>query len=314
MARNININALLFPVREEPVYLENCQTAISGFKAITGYPNSGARKVFSIVSENYKLVTNKEAISLGKQIHSKLFPNLKEDCFEIFNIIAPDSKSFCHIDIIDKNYTLNIWKQEVYVPFIRIHNSYNKSRSLQFDIGFCRKLCDNGMIFEQNAVNLKFSHIKEAINLKDLEHINVNQLKKLEQEFIKKTKRSTEIEIPRKYFVALAAKTLNKTFNINETNPTKKKIIDTNIEEFTNAIQMYSNRYIIDEKMNETAYAFFNVITDYSSNYEKIQVTSKNGLQTKCGEWINNIDQLITKPDFNWDNELNEYEYLLNNN
>jgi hypothetical protein len=251
---------------------------------------------------------------LGKQIHSKLFPNLKEDCFEIFNIIAPDSKSFCHIDIIDKNYTLNIWKQELYVPFIRIHNSYNKSRSLQFDIGFCRKLCDNGMIFEQNAVNLKFSHIKEAINLKDLEHINVNQLKKLEQEFIKKTKRSTEIEIPRKYFVALAAKTLNKTFNINETNPTKKKIIDSNIEEFTKAIQMYSNRYIIDENMNETAYAFFNVITDYSSNYEKTQVTSKNGLQTKCGEWINNIDQLITKPDFNWDKELNEYEYLLNNN
>ena len=100
MARNTNIDEQLFPVWQQPVYLEKQSKPIPGFKAIAGNPNGSSQTVFSIVSDNYQLVSNKEALEMGKQIHAKLFPNAQENSFEIFNVIAPASKSFCHIDII----------------------------------------------------------------------------------------------------------------------------------------------------------------------------------------------------------------------
>ncbi|MBK8711372.1 MAG: DUF932 domain-containing protein [Niastella sp.] len=313
MARNTNIDEQLFPVWQQPVYLEKQPKPIPGFKAIAGNPNGSLQTVFSIVSDNYQLVSNKEALEMGKQIHAKLFPNAQENSFEIFNVIAPASKSFCHIDIIDKNYTLNIWQQEVYVPFVRIHNSYNRSRSLQFDIGFCRKLCDNGMIFEQQAVKLKFAHTKQSISLEGLDKINVEHLKKLEQDFISKTSKSTKIQLPKKYFVPLAAKTLNRTFNIHEKDSVKKKIVAEKIELFTNSIDQYSDRYINKDQMGETAYAFYNVITDFASNNDKLQASAKNGLQTKCGMWINQVGELVEKQGFKWEEEIKDFEYLLKN-
>jgi len=38
--------------------------------------------------------------------------------------------------------------------------------------------------------------------------------------------------------------------------------------------------------MGETAYAFFNVITDYVSNNDKLQAGAINGLQANCGNWL----------------------------
>lgn len=311
MARNTNIQEQLFPVWQQPVFLENKLKPIPGFKAIAGSPNNGSETVFSIVSDNYQLVSNQEALNMGKQIHRKLFPNAQESSFEVFNIIAPASKSFCHIDIIDKNYTLNIWKQEVYVPFVRIHNSYNRSRSLQFDIGFCRKLCDNGMIFEQDAVTLKFAHTRQSISLEGLDKINVDHLKKLEADFIAKTKSSTEIEVPEKLFVPLAAKTFNRVFNLNHQDEIKKKQVQAKIEQFANSIHSYADQYIRKEQMGETAYSFYNVITHYASNNDQLQASAKNGLQTKCGMWINQIGELVTKQGFSWEEEIKDFEYLL---
>lgn len=311
MARNTNIEEQLFSVWQQPIYLDKQVKPIAGFKAIAGNPNGNILKVFSIVSDNYRLVSNEEALDMGKQIHRKLFPDASNNSFEVFNVIAPDSKSFCHIDIIDKNYKLNIWKQEMYVPFIRVHNSYNKSRSLQFDIGFCRKLCDNGVIFEQDVVKLKFAHTKQAIRLDGLDKIDISHLKELEQQFIAKTKRSTEIELPQKYFLPLAAKTLNRSFNLKEKDPIKKRIIESKLQEFSFLIDQYSDRYIKTEEMGETAYAFFNVITDYASNNKKLQTSAINGLQTKCGLWVNQIGELVSKPDFQWDVEVKDFAYLM---
>lgn len=312
MARNTDIGKILFPVHEERVYLAGQSKPVPRFKAIIGTTSKGVKKTFSVVSDEYKLITNQEALQMAKDIHLKLFSGAKADSFEVFNIIAPDTKSFCQIDIIDKNYTLNILKQEVYVPFVRIHNSYNKSRSLKFDIGFCRKLCDNGVIFEKNTVMLRFAHTKQQLNNKDLIKVNVDHLKKLETEFKNLIEKSTEIPLPVEYFVPLAAKVLGRNFNLSEKNPNKLEVNVSKMNDFVQLIQTHSKKYIGGENFGQTAYAFFNVLTDYVSNNNALPAGSINGLQTKCGMWINQVGNLVQKPGFSWEQEIKEYTYLLN--
>jgi hypothetical protein len=308
MIRNTNPEPLFFPVKEENVYFKNRQEPISDFKAIVGILED-VESVFSIVSRDYKMITHVQAYNMGKEVHKLIFKDANA-CFEVFNVVAPKSKSYCYIDVVDKNYQLNIWKKEVYVPFIRIHNSYNKIRPLQFDIGFCRKLCDNGTIFEEKAVKLRFSHTKKEILKIDLTRIDIKHLKTLEEEFIKKIKTTNEIVLPRKYFVPVAAKTLNRNFNIHSDNKKTSLKETEKKEKFTTEINSWTDYYV--KEFEETAYAFYNVITHYASNNNSVHVSAKNGLQRKCGIWLNSISAKVASPGFNWSNEIKGYEYLLN--
>lgn len=311
MARNTNISELLFPVECKPVYLENQRVPIPRYRAVTGKFENDQEVIFSIVSDNYQLITNQEAIELGKTIHGRLFPNASSASFEIFNIIAPKTRGSCHIDIIDKNYTMNILAQEVYVPFIRIQNSYNRTYPLKFQIGFCRKLCDNGMIYEQNLVSISMTHTRKSIRNLNLSNIDVSDLKKFETDFINKTKKSAEIELPRKFFLPLAAKVLNINFDLNEKNEKKRKLTEEKLNEFAFAIANYTDKYIRKELFGENAYTFFSVITDYASNEIHTQARTKHEMQVKCGTWLNMIGGHVAKPDFTWEEEVKDYDYLM---
>ena len=311
MARNTNINKILFPVACKPVYLDTQRKPIHGFRAVTGMFENDSEATFSIVSDNYQLISNKEAVEMGKEIHGRLFPNATSDSFEVFNVIAPKTNGSCHIDIIDKNYTLNVWAQEVYVPFVRIQNSYNKTLPLKFQIGFCRKLCDNGVIFEEDLVSISMAHTKQMFRNDEFMNIKISHLKVFEDDFIKKTKRTNEIKLPRKYFLPLAAKVLNRNFDLNEKDEKKRKLIEQKLCEFANAIENYTDKYIRIENMGETAYAFFNVITDYASNTKHLQARNTHELQVKCGTWLNLIGELVSNPMFTWEEYVGDYKLLI---
>ena len=312
MARNTNINELLFPVSYQSIYLENQNKPISGFKAITRDVGKQSEATISIVSDNYMLITNQEALDMGRSIHQRLFPNATTNSFEVFNIIAPKTMSSCHIDIIDKNYSINIGKSETYLPFVRIQNSYNRTRPLRFDIGFCRKLCNNGAIFEKGIVSINLIHSKHSFKGLDPRKIEITHLKKFEEDFRKSTQRSIEIKLPRKYFLPLAAKVLNRNFNLNEKDEYKRMQTQLKLSEFKNLIDNYTDKYIREQDLGETAYAFFNVITDYASNNNTLQAGAINGLQAKCGQWLNIIGTEYAKPEFNWEEEIEQYHFLMN--
>lgn len=82
--------------------------------------------------------------------------------------------------------------------------------------------------------------------------------------------------------------------------------------EFKELIDNYTDKYIHTQDLGETAYAFFNVITDYASNNDKLQASAINGLQAKCGQWLSLIPTEFIKPTFSWENEVYNYQYLLN--
>lgn len=290
MSRNTNIEPLMFPVELKPVYLkEKRYNKLSNFSAVTANID-GEEKVYSVVSGGYTLVMNKDALAFGKEIFREMFPNSNDDDFIVFNVISPLSKSYCHIDLINRNYTLNICSQEVYVPFIRITNSYNKSRKLKFELGFCREVCDNGVIFEREFVSLNFNHFKNEISSRKIlkiKDMNYEKLKSAEQSFINYMENLYNIKIEEKYFIPVTAEILRLKFKKEDVSERYYKIIDKQKEEFVTIMEKLKAKYTAE--LGETAYSLFNTVTALANEKVFVKNIRYNDYQIKAGEWVKKI-------------------------
>ena len=82
---------------------------------------------------------------------------------------------------------MNLWDEnsssEVYIPYVRVTNSYNTTRALRFDVGLCRKICLNGVIFEAETIRFIFSHVKHEIKDSISFSVRKERLKKLIEGF-----------------------------------------------------------------------------------------------------------------------------------
>ena len=172
MPRITEFESLRFPVELRPVYYTH--TEICGSRYQNPIPNSRvvvnkeSGKPLGVVSKNYKLVTNEEAVEMGKQCCAELFGSNGAANIEVFNVDAPSTGSYCHIDLVHRGYvTKLLWgekQSDIYIPYVRITNSYNTSRALRFDVGFCREICLNGAIFGAETITFAYNHTKHELN------------------------------------------------------------------------------------------------------------------------------------------------------
>jgi hypothetical protein len=286
--RDTNIETALFPVElrniffEEPSDTGTLKVRIAGYKAVV---DTKSKKTFSVVSEGYRLVTNREALEFGKHAFNQLFDTVNTDDLTIFNVIKPETRSYCHIDLIHKKYEVNIWKTEVFLPYIRVTNSYNRSRALRFDLGFVRKLCDNGVIFERQAITFKFDHTRQAIKDKIDFSGQYGKLKALEQQFINYMTGIKDIAVPRPYALPLMVKALDMKFDTSTGDVKKKGNAEKRLDEFSEHASRLVKKYY--REMGENAYAVYNAATDYASAPRRTGGANLiNGMQKRVGHWV----------------------------
>ncbi len=310
--RNTNVHEILFRVGEEPVFVGTDKKPVGKFKAIVGFPllDDYTREVYSIVSDDYQLVTNQDALDYAHEVYKQLFNTVNTDNFEVFHILYPKSKSYCHVDIIDKHHQVNVWKQEVYLPYIRMTNSYNKTFTLRFSLGFCRELCNNGIIFEKETIEVKIAHTKTAMNRFRLAEAvgGLDRLKKLEQTFTNWMHQLREYPVETKYVLPLCAKILNQSFNIKTKNWEKLEAESKRLHQFSRTINALTDRYV--KEMGLTAYAVHNIATDYATN--RVRPDQVNTYQRNAGKWLEEFCADINVPGFSLDTYLAGYQYMLN--
>lgn len=286
--RDTNIETALFPVELRNIFFEEprdtgaLKVRIPGYKAVV---DTKSKKTFSVVSESYRLVTNGEALEFGKQAFNQLFDTVNTDALAIFNVIKPETRSYCHIDLIHKKYEVNIWKTEVFLPYIRVTNSYNRSRALRFDLGFVRKLCDNGVIFERQAITFKFDHTRQVIKDKIDFGGQYGKLKALEQQFVNYMTGIKDIEVPRVHALPLMVKALDMKFDTSSEDEKKKLNAEKRLNEFHGHASRLVNKYY--RELGENAYAVYNAATEYASAPPRTGgVNLINGMQKRVGNWV----------------------------
>lgn len=307
MARITNIDDLMFPVKLHHVYTE---AKIDGKKTKIKVPNS--RVIINntsgsppgVVSSNYKLITNKEAMDLGIKCCAEIFGAEETSNIAVFNIDAPSTASYCHIDLVHNDYVMNLWDEdkqsEVYVPYVRVTNSYNTSRALRFDVGFCRKICFNGMIFESETIKFTFSHVKHELNNDISFALEGGKIKALFEKFKSFAYKLKAREIPKKQSLDL----IHVLFGIKDASEidfSSKKESKEDYESLLNKIENILKGYI--DEMGKNGYSVFNAITDIASHPIENRYFRRdmNSMQRLAGNWINSFQKEIENKDFSID-------------
>ena len=316
MERNTNLDEVLFPVGFADVFIEGMtegeyampvKIPVENYRAII---NQSTGNVLSVVSKHYKLITNEQAFEFGKECYKNVFNVKSTSNFEVFNVIISSTLTYCLIDIIMKGYQVNIWKQEIFLPFIRITNSYNRTRKLSFDLGFCRKLCDNGVIFEKETIRFSFYHTKKII--KNGIHFDIlpNKLETLRRKFMDYTEKLNELPVPQEKALPLMCKILNIKFNL------EKKDKELEIERKRRDEFKQRAEGLIDSYYHETganAYSVFNACTDFASHSKTGKVNFfADSMQKKIGNWIEKFAVEREKTDFSLADYIKDFDKYLN--
>lgn len=310
--KELNLKDISFPVTQENIFIksgDNYKKAAT-YKAII---NSEKGNLISIVSNSYKLITNDKAIEYGKKCMKELFDLKNESDIKLYNIISPKTFSFCHIDLICKKSDLRIIKDD-YMQFVRVTNSYNKSYRLGFSIGFCRGTCKNGIIFNQNSIDFKFSHSKN-VNTEEIDFlIKKNEFGNLKREFIRDLEYLSNLQIEEKYNFPLFCKALDLRFNLNGNSTDLQK--EKAKEKLENYQKYFYDKYEkYSTELGNNLYSMYNVITDFSSNSAEFNssfTNTFNSNQRRAGLWLVDFTQR-NKNNLNMDDYLKDYLYLKRN-
>lgn len=313
--RSTDLTKVIFPVAlrdihfEEPLDEGTLKVPIKDWKAVVDVEH---RRTFCVVSGDYRLVTNKEALEFGVKAFEQLFQSIKPVEFEIFNVITPSTRSFCHIDLIHKTYNVKVWQQEEYLPYVRVTNSYNRSKALNFDLGFVRKLCSNGVIFEKEAIEFKFHHTRALIGKEIDFSAQHDKLKKIEARFKTYTEKLAHAEVPGQLALPLMCKALNLHFDINSDNVKKKQPAEKQLGEFTQTALALISKY--QKQLGDNAYAVFNAATEYASTpgENNRRVPMINSLQRRAGNWVEDFTQALDKNDFDIERDTVEQQAYFN--
>lgn len=294
----------MFPVEMQPIYRldpHNRPVAIPNHRAII---NLQTQESVGVVGAGYRLVTNREALTFAQDCARQLFGAAKAEELEVFNIYAPARRPwFCVLDLLHKGRAVNLFKKEVYLPFLRVTNSYNGTIALRFDVGFCRKICSNGVIFEKQAIEFRFAHSHGRIGNRLELSVAKDKLDQLQRQFTGQAERLFNYALPEGcelplFFRALALPLPPKD---------DEKRHDEKLERFRALRETASGLLAkYTGELGKNGYALFNALTDFASNPPEIDDFRRTtpAMQTEAGRWAR---EFVTGLDSGESTDLNKY-------
>lgn len=313
------INDVLFAVERHSVFAGIPSNLFGDSYALPAKDNIALvnkrdQQVLSIVSKNYRLITNEEALEIGKKAFRSLFPSIITDHLIPFKVIAPRKLTSCHIDLVHQGVNLEKIKQDSWFPFLRITNSYNRTYALSFELGFVRALCSNGFIFDKKSVKVKYRHT--AGSNPYIIEADVSKLVAYEAEFVGYLNNLKRFYIDKKYVLPLLLKALNMNYDLKEEPLSlKEKNSREKFSQLKGLIEDLTDQYF--NELNPTAYAFLNILTDFISHQDEYKMIPMymahvNHYYNKPSHWMISFVDAIKKDSFDIEDYLGTYKIYLN--
>ena len=296
-----DLNEVFFPVEEQPISWGNFMGSsirIPGYKAII---DRETKRTLSVVSSKYRLVSNLEAYSIADYVVQTVFEGKTLEDFECYNILMPKSKGSCRIDLIIPNNFNKLFgnKDESWTPFVRISNSYNRTMTLRYEIGFCRWICMNGVIFGQTGIDFSITHTG-SITRKEIDHLiraaqsRIGSIESLWSLFEQKMEKLKGIALPSSSALAIYCKAFDIIVKEDNLSEAQKEILANRTRQIVKSSKDYF------KEIGNNAYAMMNVMTDFASFPEWTKSPSQyvDGYQRKVGKWVDDFIEEYDKQEF----------------
>ncbi len=279
-------------LRERGAVDVNKVGVLPGYRAVTRL-DSG--EVLAIVSSDYQLMSNATALELGKSAFSRLFPSARAEDFQVYDIRQTKNGSSCHVDLIHRDWKTEVWEQETWLPYLRVSNSYNRSRALSFDLGFVRSLCSNGMIFRQRTIRAKYYHTRGGLDI-DLENgSSFANLADQERAFSVQMLRMKGMEWSPEILLPLTLYLLELNFRTDDERPERR---DREMERLARLVPFLAellHGYV--EQLGNNGYAVLNAATDLATHHPSRagNFSSTNGLQRHIGGRVEKLVEFVRR-------------------
>lgn len=298
--KGLSLQDAFFETGLEPIFWVDEANRIRKFAGQKAIINRTTGKAISLVSSQYNFVRNREAYEIADFIVRRVFEGKTLQDFQCYNVYMPQSKASCRIDLIIPYSKDNPFadKKDSWTPFIRISNSYNRTLVLKYEIGFCRWICKNGVIFGQNGITISIKH-SERIDYRriqyEVDHMeNIFGALNLMSVFLDKMDKLKSLELPESIALQMYCKAFNIKVDKDKVSHRQKVILAQSAKRIIDAAKEYFS------EMGNNAYAVFNVLSDFASfpiAYGR-QSIFIHGLQRKVGAWADELILKSKKPDF----------------
>ena len=248
--------------------------------------SNDTREIFSIVTEDYRLVSNMQAYELGRRAFALVFGD--DDAaarLQLFNVTMPATRSWAQMDLMADSLEFSPLDKDTWFPFLRVTNSYNRSRALGFTVGVCRSICTNGMIFGEQSLKLKVTHATGV----DLERRVVEAFAHRRFDVAgcrDKLDKLTRLLVPAERFPA-------GILEILDVKPPAELPRNAARRDgwlrLGPCLRRLGDKY--RKELGATAYALVNAATDYASdsNAPLMSPARVDALQFQCGSWVDKV-------------------------
>lgn len=320
--RNTDLNTIMFSVEPSDFFVSipKMQSSLGDLASETvsyqkvphyrALVNTKTGRILSVVSHSYRVVKNEEALELGKGAFRQLFGTIDTKEMDVWNIISPESGSFCHIDLVHQHHILDVMNNEVWLPYIRVTNSYNRQFALQFNLGFVRHRCNNGMIFAQKTIVMKFLHTKREIKPEGEFSVDFKELKQLEVKFVEYTNNLKRYYVPEKFMLPIVYKAFNIPPRPEANDAASQVKWGKRFDTIHDAVAPLTAKYF--NELGPNGYATLNVLTDAASRPfgYPAQSVMIDPLQRRATDWMVEFVEQIGSKSFNFDVYLKDYLHL----
>lgn len=297
--RLTELNQVLFPVDMAPVYVK---LPNGGFQPVPGKRavlNTETGRAVSVVGDQYQLVTNSQALHYGQLCCESAFPQTAAHEWTVDTVDGPSTGGHCMIDLLHSTTTFNPFgtdprmEREVYSPFVRVTNSYNRTRALSLYFGFLRARCSNGLIVAQDAIMIRFDHNAHNIDRRIRSELNQELSGQLQNQFTAFVTSLRECSVPQHFFKPI----LRAALRLEEPKVYKRSTaaalvgIDASLD---------SVSYTYSRALGENGYGLLNALTDFATNPPHNQVVrrDRHSFQSLAGKWLSGFSAECKKGNF----------------
>ena len=260
-------------------------------------------QVISVVThDNYELIRNITAFGIAKhRVVPKIFPRAEKESFLCNQVVLSESRGICYIDLCCYCYSPPRTFKDVWMPFIRIVNSYNKTYKLSYVLGFCNRTSQNRVIFADKMVPLSSAH-NDVLNKLDQEiQKKFYDISRFEVEFYERLIELKKFYFPRKLMLALYCMVFSAKAEDAQRMSLKERV---KRHDFVESMDSWTKEFF--DAHGDNAYAAFCVLAAAASRPVSYFMSENrmNTLQEKVGKWSHDFSDSVKQPLFDIDDYL----------